>query len=459
MKVVACLAVVLGCLAVANAQPFKAASSGSNTVLPLGNALTNDGSGPFNLTLLPTETAEVLAAIAQRGTITDRAIIEFLTNTECLEATFDTYGVFGRGLLNNVTLGGPEPIGVGAAAISATNRPFLEEIALNEQGHVTFTRAAGSAIPCPAADYITGFNTFFALAYGVTLSPGQNASEAIASRFGSPFNPYLNDQTFVISVFTLEETSATGAKGLIGLTSNPVLANAIAGLAIGANQQVTSERRILWDLRNEIVAPFGETVQQVVARISATRDQLDGPQVDDQGLVVTDPRFISPPTGFVNLFSTNVYGLAFARTPGMVINILTCGSPTSKGGFLPNGLNGLITSSAGYNNTDPNLGVGAFPSGNVATQGSANAVGAFLGPIVAASPYDLPLNVSGELGLTQCVNGPLDNGTYFTRGYVGAPACSPFQGIPGAQVALPTGAGGASTGATAGGATVSPAGR
>ena len=38
-------------------------------------------------------------------------------------------------------------------------------------------------------------------------------------------------------------------------------------------------------------------------------------------------------------------------------------------------------------------------------QGPANAVGTVPGPIVAASPYDLPLNVSGELGLTQCVNG------------------------------------------------------
>ena len=39
------------------------------------------------------------------------------------------------------------------------------------------------------------------------------------------------------------------------------------------------QRRILWDLRDEIVDPFNETVHQVFARISAYRDALDGPQV------------------------------------------------------------------------------------------------------------------------------------------------------------------------------------
>ncbi len=36
---------------------------------------------------------------------------------------------------------------------------------------------------------------------------------------------------------------------------------------------------LLWQFRNNIVAPFGETVEQVFARISSLRDSLDGPQV------------------------------------------------------------------------------------------------------------------------------------------------------------------------------------
>ena len=38
------------------------------------------------------------------------------------------------------------------------------------------------------------------------------------------------------------------------------------------------QRFLLWQRRNNTVAPFNETVQQVFARVSALRDSLDGPQ-------------------------------------------------------------------------------------------------------------------------------------------------------------------------------------
>jgi hypothetical protein len=41
-------------------------------------------------------------------------------------------------------------------------------------------------------------------------------------------------------------------------------------------------------------------------------------QVDDQGLVNTDPRYIAVPNAWVNLIPTNVNGLTFSRTPQMV---------------------------------------------------------------------------------------------------------------------------------------------
>ena len=40
-----------------------------------------------------------------------------------------------------------------------------------------------------------------------------------------------------------------------------------------------AQRKLLWERRDKIVEPFGETVQQVFARVSAMRDRLDGPQV------------------------------------------------------------------------------------------------------------------------------------------------------------------------------------
>lgn len=42
---------------------------------------------------------------------------------------------------------------------------------------------------------------------------------------------------------------------------------------------VRAQRMLLWQMRDELVAPFNESVQQVYARISALRDSLDGPQV------------------------------------------------------------------------------------------------------------------------------------------------------------------------------------
>jgi len=54
-------------------------------------------------------------------------------------------------------------------------------------------------------------------------------------------DPFANDENFLLSMLTLEELGATGNKGLIGLTSNPVLANGIAGLATSATAQATIE--------------------------------------------------------------------------------------------------------------------------------------------------------------------------------------------------------------------------
>ena len=65
----------------------------------------------------------------------------------------------------------------------------------------------------------------------------------------------------------------------MGITSNPVLANGIAGLATTATAFAAVERTLLWQMRNYTVEPFNETVQQVFSRISDLRDSLDGPQV------------------------------------------------------------------------------------------------------------------------------------------------------------------------------------
>lgn len=406
MKAVSCLALLAIACAVVDAQPFQPGQG----LLPGGNIRTVDFAGPYNLSLLSTQANEIQAGMAAKGNYTDKDIIDFLVNVECLEGQFDTYGAFGFGFVGNLSGGGPAPMNARKANLSEHILPFIQEIALSEQGHALFTRHAGSDVPCPAIDYLAGFNELFAAVYELP------AGVTVADEFGAAFDPWINDQTFVLSVVTLEELGATGNKGLIGLITNPVIANGVAGLATSATAFAAIERRILWDLRNETVVPFNETVQQVFARMSAYRDRMDGVQIDDQGLTNTDPKYIAVPDQYVNMIPTDVRGLTFSRTPQMNLNILTVGSPTGKGGFFPEGLNGAIKTPAGYNvSLNGTSDLPAQP--RVATQESVAQVGTIPPPINAMAPR----KVEGIYSLTQVLSGLKDNGTFITRGFYTLP--------------------------------------
>ena len=49
---------------------------------------------------------------------------------------FDTWGTFGTTFNNNLTLGGPTPIGARKANLSAQAYAYMEEVALNEQARI-----------------------------------------------------------------------------------------------------------------------------------------------------------------------------------------------------------------------------------------------------------------------------------------------------------------------------------
>ncbi|KAK9834043.1 hypothetical protein WJX81_005369 [Elliptochloris bilobata] len=351
--------------------------------LPLGNLLTSDFVGPYNLSLLSTQENEVKATIAFKANYTDADLVRSLTNVECLEAAFDLYGAFRRNLSANLTLGGPAPLGAKKANLTEAVLRYVQEIALTQQGHLLFTRQAGSTDPCPLT---------------------------VAQKFAAPFNPFLNDANFVLSMLLLEELGAIGNRGVISLVTNPVLANGVAGLATSASTFAGIERFLLYQMRKDIVKPFGETVQKVFARVSALRDSLDGPQLDDQGLVNADPRFIVVPDGLVNLVPTDIRGLTFSRTPAMVINILTLGSPSGKGSFFPKGLSGPITSPAGYDASD--AGTKSIEKAVATVQETVVQLGYIAPPITGATPA----TVFGDEVVYQALTGVLDSGNASARG-------------------------------------------
>ena len=81
----------------------------------------------------------------------------------------------------------------------------LLKLSLDAQGHALFVRQAGGVLPCPQVDFTGGFNAFMGAAFGL-------GNTTVEEMYGSPFNPFLNDQNFVLSVLTLEEFGATGNK-------------------------------------------------------------------------------------------------------------------------------------------------------------------------------------------------------------------------------------------------------
>jgi hypothetical protein len=329
----ACVIVLLACgLATASAQSLV-----QRGLLPTGDLTTEDQDGPYNIPQV--QAAEIEGALYAKasGGYSDADLLNFLANTECLESIFDTYAAFGENIPADLFKNGGPVEGGRKANLSNEMQPWIEEVALDEQGHVRMIREVlgERSVPCPRVDIIGGFNQFFkrALKYNGT----------------EDFDPYANDINFLVSMWTLEEIGATGDKGVTLLVTNPGIANAVAGLATSASYQSGVDRAMMWMRRNYTVKPFGVTVEEMVAKISDLRDGLDGPLESDQALKNFNLNFIAVPTDNINLVPTDIRGLCFSRTPQQVLRILTNGSPTSKGGFFPDGINGRLNSSEGYN--------------------------------------------------------------------------------------------------------------
>ncbi|KAL3145143.1 hypothetical protein ABBQ38_001746 [Trebouxia sp. C0009 RCD-2024] len=392
----------------AYAAPFDTGTG----MAPTGNLRSSDGSA-YKLDKLGIPATHVRAGIGARKDYTDKDIVDFLCNTECIEGRFDTMGVQGKDFKADLLGPNSKPSkGLRKANLSPRTKALLEEVALSEQGHALYTRQAGSTIPCPYVDYDKGFNAVFARAYG--LKDG----ETIAKLFGSDWDPYVNDATFALSMVFLEELGATGNKGLALLHVNPVLADGTAGLATSATAFAAIERSILFDLKDEIVPPTNETVAQVFARLSAYRDSMDGPQLDDQGLLNKDPRFITVPDSFVNNIPTDIRGLTYSRTPLMNLNILMLGAKDGKGGFFPEGIAGRINTPEGFDNLAS--GLDDWEGKQEAKQMPASEAEND-GPILPEGPPGnlIPKVVPGQNSLTQELipQGPPVNENYKTRGY------------------------------------------
>lgn len=264
-------------------------------------------------------TAGSASAHGDSSAPSDAAVLNFALNLEYLEGQFYSFAVNGHGLPSAMTTGSGDQGGVtGGHQVpfaSRSIRRYAEEIAGDEIAHVAFLRSAlGSAkVSQPQIDLQSSF-TAAAMAAGLIKK-------------GETFDPFANEDNFLLGAFIFEDVGVTAYKGAAPLISNKTYLEAAAGiLAVEAYHA---------GVVREAMVNKGLAMQAM--KISQARDSLDGRTHLDQGLYQP---------GMVNLVPTDRNGIAFSRSAGQVLNIAYLNpAKVTKGGFFPAGVNGVINSS------------------------------------------------------------------------------------------------------------------
>ena len=246
--------------------------------------------------------------------ITDADILNFALNLEYLEANFYSLAVYGSPLPPSLTTGpGGAPGGAVSGGsqvnfMSKTVQEFATEVANDEITHVKFLRKelGAAAVAQPAINLGT---SFAALGMAAGLK-------------GGTFNPYANDDSFILGGFIFEDVGVTAYHGAAPLITHKVYLAAAAGiLAVEAYHDS--------ELRVQI---YQNGLSGNADRIAALRAALSGVH-DDQGTVMK---------GVANIVPTDGNALAFSRTPAQVLNIVYGGGAPSDYLFFPDKVNGVI---------------------------------------------------------------------------------------------------------------------
>lgn len=249
----------------------------------------------------------------------DAAVLNFALNLEYLEGQFYARAVTGEGLPNELLGDNPGPVSGGRQVNFDT--PLIEqyarEIAADERAHVKFFRTAlgNAAVDQPAINLDSAF-TAAAMAAGLI---GE----------GETFDPYANENNFLLAAFVFEDVGVTAFKGAAPLISNKTFLEAAAGILAVEAYHAGIIRSTL--VERGMGAP--------TVNISDARDSLDGRSDLDQGAINDD--------GTANIVPTDENGIVFSRSAGQVLNVVYLTPEAARqGGFFPNGVNGDINTSA-----------------------------------------------------------------------------------------------------------------
>jgi hypothetical protein len=259
-------------------------------------------------------------AFAQSATVTDTDILNFALNLEYLEAQFYTLATTGK-TIDQIGIGITGPNGAAGGTVTVKAGPmvpfttpllqqFAQELALNEQNHVTFLRSAlsTSAVAMPNIDLMNSFNAL-----------------AQAAGLGSTFDPFASETNFLLGAFIFEDVGVTAYHGAAGLISSSAYLDKAAGiLAVEAYHAGSIRQRIF---------AAGTAAQSAASMIAAARASLDGTNNDDIGVGISN--------GAATIVDADSNAIAFSRTTTQVLKVVYGGGATG-GAFFPNGLNGNI---------------------------------------------------------------------------------------------------------------------
>lgn len=262
--------------------------------------------------------------------LTDADVLNFALQLEYLEAQFYTYAVTGEGLPGSQLTGtGTQGAIMGGRKVTFSDpvvAQYAAEIAGDEAKHVLFLRnqLGSSAVAQPAIDISAGSTSAFSAAARAAGLINDNQS----------FDPYANDENFLLGAFVFEDVGVTAYKGAAPLISNKTYLEAAAGILAAEAYHAGLIRTVLY--RKGLEAP---SLRTSADKISDARDSLDGSSDLDQGISLSDDKS--------NIVPTDTDGIAYSRSAGQVLNIVYLDKTAkSAGGFFPSGLNGNIKTSA-----------------------------------------------------------------------------------------------------------------
>jgi hypothetical protein len=262
--------------------------------------------------------------------ITDADVLNFALNLEYLEAQFYSYAATGAGLPSSLLSGagsqGAVTGGRQVAFVDPLVAQYAREIAADEQAHVAFLRRAigSTAVSQPAIDIGTSANGAF--------SSAARAAGLIGA--GASFDPYANDENFLLGAYIFEDVGVTAYKGASPLITNKTFLEAAAGILAAEAYHAGLVRTVLY--RKGIETP---SLTDATEAISNARDSLDGSSDLDQG--------VRGSGGASNIVPADSSAVAYSRSTGQVLNIAYLNRmATDRGGFFPAGVNGSIRLSA-----------------------------------------------------------------------------------------------------------------